>query len=179
MDYKLVTMAFKLAMFLGLSALLVVLMVDPADSACCHAPKKHCSGWFFGRRCTGRCHDGTQGTPYCGYGPCNIFGCNCRGGCRHNKRDVAEEALGLLELLRGEQEDTAPEESAMDGRELSDHDTDQDMKLSQEEALEMLKLRGDVDTDNLPADWFTSMDTNGNGFIDPEEYDEDEGETVK
>ncbi|TGZ79457.1 hypothetical protein EX30DRAFT_342336 [Ascodesmis nigricans] len=28
------------------------------------------------------CADGTQGTPYCGYGPCNIFGCNCDGGCR-------------------------------------------------------------------------------------------------
>ncbi|KAF8884357.1 hypothetical protein BD779DRAFT_1674171 [Infundibulicybe gibba] len=28
------------------------------------------------------CGDGTSCTPYCGYGPCNIFGCNCDGGCR-------------------------------------------------------------------------------------------------
>lgn len=28
------------------------------------------------------CGDGTLATPYCGYGPCNIFGCNCDGGCR-------------------------------------------------------------------------------------------------
>ncbi|KAH9388474.1 hypothetical protein TYRP_023443 [Tyrophagus putrescentiae] len=29
------------------------------------------------------CGDCTLPTPYCGYGPCNIFGCNCDGGCRH------------------------------------------------------------------------------------------------
>ena len=28
------------------------------------------------------CNDGTECTPWCGYGPCNIFGCNCDGGCR-------------------------------------------------------------------------------------------------
>lgn len=28
------------------------------------------------------CCDGTAGTPCCGYGPCNIFCCNCDGGCR-------------------------------------------------------------------------------------------------
>eukprot|EP00058_Branchiostoma_floridae_P014363 XP_002599851.1 hypothetical protein BRAFLDRAFT_95541 [Branchiostoma floridae] len=149
-------MAYKLAMLLGLTALLTVLMVDPADSACCRATKRKCSGWFW------------------------------------NHRDVAEEALGLLELLRGEQEDIAPEEGAMDGREFADtaseesalagrgfgdHDTDQDMKLSKQEALGMLEALGEVDVANLPADWFESMDTNGNGFIDPEEYDEDEAKT--
>ena len=28
------------------------------------------------------CEDCTVATPYCGYGSCNIFGCNCDGGCR-------------------------------------------------------------------------------------------------
>lgn len=28
------------------------------------------------------CGDGTPPTPHCGKGPCNIFGCNCDGGCR-------------------------------------------------------------------------------------------------
>ncbi|KAF8884349.1 hypothetical protein BD779DRAFT_1674166 [Infundibulicybe gibba] len=28
------------------------------------------------------CGDGTSCTPYCGYGPCNFFGCDCDGGCR-------------------------------------------------------------------------------------------------
>lgn len=28
------------------------------------------------------CNDGTQSTPCCGNGGCNIFCCNCDGGCR-------------------------------------------------------------------------------------------------
>nr|CAH0110888.1 unnamed protein product [Daphnia galeata] len=28
------------------------------------------------------CNDGTRGTPCCGVGSCNIFCCNCDGGCR-------------------------------------------------------------------------------------------------
>ena len=28
------------------------------------------------------CPDCEPKTPYCGKGPCNIFGCNCQGGCR-------------------------------------------------------------------------------------------------
>ncbi|CAG7834732.1 unnamed protein product [Allacma fusca] len=30
----------------------------------------------------GVCADGTYSTPCCGHGPCNIFCCNCDGGCR-------------------------------------------------------------------------------------------------
>ncbi|CAG7721852.1 unnamed protein product, partial [Allacma fusca] len=30
----------------------------------------------------GLCQDATEGTSCCGYGPCNIFCCNCDGGCR-------------------------------------------------------------------------------------------------
>ncbi|CAF3819589.1 unnamed protein product [Rotaria sp. Silwood1] len=37
-----------------------------------------CYGNFF----TNRCGDGTYGNPYCGRGQCNMFGCNCDGGCR-------------------------------------------------------------------------------------------------
>ena len=28
------------------------------------------------------CGDGTPPTPHCGYGKCNMFGCDCTGGCR-------------------------------------------------------------------------------------------------
>jgi hypothetical protein len=44
------------------------------NGVCCHKIKKSFND---------RCGDGTKAlTPYCGYGPCNIFGCNCDGGCR-------------------------------------------------------------------------------------------------
>ncbi|CAH1270691.1 Hypp4386 [Branchiostoma lanceolatum] len=93
-------------------------------------------------------------------------------------RAVAGE-VGLLELLRGEQEDTAPEENAMAARWFGDHDKDQDMTLSKEEALELLKEMGKVDIDNLPADWFSYIDTNDNELIDPEEFDEDSAKTME
>ncbi|KAF8885956.1 hypothetical protein BD779DRAFT_644899 [Infundibulicybe gibba] len=34
--------------------------------------------------CDKLCYDGRRCTPYCGRGSggCNIFGCNCDGGCR-------------------------------------------------------------------------------------------------
>ncbi|XP_078689871.1 uncharacterized protein LOC144921103 [Branchiostoma floridae x Branchiostoma belcheri] len=201
-------MAYKLAMLLGLTGLLMMLMVDQADSACCYARKTSCSGWIWNKRCTGRCADGTQGTPYCGRGPCNIFGCNCNGGCRRAKRSVedpeeassllellggenamsgrgfgddadaklkgvAEEARDLLELLRGEQENIYREENAHPLREFGHHDANEDMKLSKEEALEMLKKMGEVDISELPDDWFESMDKDGSGYIEPEEYDSD------
>lgn len=42
------------------------------------------------------CYDGTIATPYCGHGPCNIFGCNCDGGCRKNGLNSEEEARRLF-----------------------------------------------------------------------------------
>lgn len=30
----------------------------------------------------GMCNDLTTPTPFCGVGPCNWLGCNCKGGCR-------------------------------------------------------------------------------------------------
>jgi hypothetical protein len=38
----------------------------------------------------GRCDDGTSPTPCCAHGGCNIFCCNCDGGCRSRsvKRDL-------------------------------------------------------------------------------------------
>ncbi|XP_078595017.1 uncharacterized protein LOC144872581 [Branchiostoma floridae x Branchiostoma japonicum] len=178
-------MDYKLTMFLGLSALLMVLMVDPADSVCCGSIKT-CTGSWWRRRCYNRCGDGTrQPTPCCGYGKCNIFCCNCDDGCRRSKRmvaddevdtdieRVAEEARGLLELLEEEKE-----EYAHHRRVFGEHDVDKDSRLSKEEALEMLRERG-TDVSSLPADWFTSMDTNGNGYIDPEEYDKDMAKTLE
>eukprot|EP00058_Branchiostoma_floridae_P001567 XP_002587055.1 hypothetical protein BRAFLDRAFT_102974 [Branchiostoma floridae] len=77
---------------------------------------------------------------------------------------VVEEDRGLLQLLQGEQKGFS-----LRRREFGGHGVNWDSRLSQEEAQEMLrKMRRDVS--KLPADWFTSMDTNGNGFIDLPEY---------
>lgn len=43
------------------------------------------------------CPDGTPRTGlYCGKGQCNVFGCNCDGGCRTNSAGTREEARILF-----------------------------------------------------------------------------------
>ncbi|XP_078686842.1 uncharacterized protein LOC144919319 [Branchiostoma floridae x Branchiostoma belcheri] len=186
------TMSYKLTFLLGLSTL-VVLMVDQVDSVCCRSVKGWCLNWSS--PCKSECADGTKATPCCGRHGCNIFCCNCMGGCRTKKRvaeenplsgrgfedhegdlvrEVAEEAHSLLELLHREQERISwEEENAMVRRTFQAY-ADQNLKLSNQNAQEMLeKMRGKADINNLPADWFASLDTNGNGYIDPEEFDSD------
>ena len=58
---KIALVVFACAMYLSLDA--------TAD--CCN-----CHDGHYG------CYDGTECTPCCGYGGCNIFCCNCDGGCR-------------------------------------------------------------------------------------------------
>lgn len=43
------------------------------------------------------CKDGTPLlTTFCGYGSCNIFGCNCGNGCRNNNLDSWQEAHNIF-----------------------------------------------------------------------------------
>ncbi len=44
----------------------------------------------------GYCGDGSRGTPCCGQGRCNIFCCNCDGGCR--RRSDKKRFLDLFRL---------------------------------------------------------------------------------
>lgn len=46
------------------------------------------------------CWDGSNlNGYYCGYGPCNIFGCNCEGGCRTNSKKTVGEAMRLSRIF--------------------------------------------------------------------------------
>ena len=60
----------SLTCILVLFAALLVIHLEPVDAVCCGANSNRL------------CDDGTEGTPYCGRGPCNIVGCNCDNGCR-------------------------------------------------------------------------------------------------
>jgi len=62
------------------SSLASSLMNPPATNDCCP-----CYGVT--------CADGTTCTPYCGYGKCNIFGCNCNGGCRRSIVQSKQQSL--------------------------------------------------------------------------------------
>ncbi|XP_013416209.1 uncharacterized protein LOC106177849 [Lingula anatina] len=52
------------------AACVIATVIQEAQAVCCGRYK----GPF--------CKDCTKGTPYCGYGGCNIFGCACENGCR-------------------------------------------------------------------------------------------------
>ncbi|KAF8883222.1 hypothetical protein BD779DRAFT_878039 [Infundibulicybe gibba] len=71
----------KLFSFIFFIAL--ALHIQQASAECCGCPLENvrCDGPF---NCERICYDGNRCTPYCGRGSggCNIFGCNCDGGCR-------------------------------------------------------------------------------------------------
>ena len=66
--------------YFQIALLLIVMATLPegSQSACCHPTWYGCLGPGVGQACK----DGTAPTPYCGYGGCNLFGCDCNGGCR-------------------------------------------------------------------------------------------------
>ena len=41
------------------------------------------------------CYDETTATPCCGYGGCNIFCCNCDGGCRKPRKARSPEMMQI------------------------------------------------------------------------------------
>lgn len=57
-----------------LFAMFVLLLIGATKIAadCCHPV-------------LGMCNDDTPGTPYCGVGRCDSFGCKCDGECRTGK----------------------------------------------------------------------------------------------
>lgn len=55
--------------------------------------------YTWGKYCrTKVCYDGTTTSSlgFCGFGSCNIIGCNCDGGCRWNTNNTQEMAVALF-----------------------------------------------------------------------------------
>lgn len=74
--------------------MMAVLFINEINSECCTSSviiKHPCKGipherGYFHSICRSfLCYDGSikaKRDQYCGVGPCNMFGCNCDGGCR-------------------------------------------------------------------------------------------------
>jgi len=135
------------AALIAFFSLIFIIAHHEVDAECCH-----CRGT--------RCGDGTECTPYCGYRPCNWFGCDCGGGCRGRKKRQATSIL-------------------------NDADVNGDGVISTEEALSYLVTGGIIPeylnasvptfkgaNGNTPH-WFASMDSDGDGFISLGELDSD------
>lgn len=87
------------------------LLPRQSDAECCgdtatvffNARDKHCQYFGASRTNSGKCEITLCGDGellatgrYCGKGPCNIFGCNCDGGCRHG------DAVENFKVLHGD-----------------------------------------------------------------------------
>ncbi|KAF8884315.1 hypothetical protein BD779DRAFT_1674143 [Infundibulicybe gibba] len=123
--------------FSFLTFVAIVLQMNSAAADCC--------------RCTisGVCNDNTPCTPYCGYGRCNIFGCNCDGGCRSSYQ-----GFSTYKILNTEDASEAYFDAA---------DADKDGKLTFEEWATAEDNKG-VDKDKLTQQW-AKFDSAGAGFL--------------
>ena len=59
------------------AAILGIWMVNEVDAECCRAVTRIDDKPV--------CGDCTWATPFCAHGRCNVFGCNCAGGCRSGR----------------------------------------------------------------------------------------------
>jgi len=121
---------------------------SPANAFCCY--------------CTDQCLDGTPCTPYCGYGGCNLFGCNCGGGCRHAAFLLQGEPQGIS-LTR-----TASTFAAID--------SNGDGAIDKDEARDYLEKQGtwnEIELEAMFENQWAKMDVSGDGKISPKEFDSD------
>ena len=98
-------------------------------------------------------------------GGCNIFCCNCGGSCQRQR--ICPKPAGR----RGR----SPDEIAVAGIDIViAADVDGNSMLDYEEASQYLHHRNkrNVNMENL--DWFSSLDTNSDGFLSAEEIDPQE-----
>lgn len=115
-----------------------------------------CCGPVCGGAIGGTCGDCTSTSAYCGYGPCNIFGCNCDGGCRTGRCDQLNDA------------------AVSTADKFASVDQDSNGTISFDEAKQWLLENGK--TEAALADLqgsLEALDSNGNGSIDPAEFDSD------
>lgn len=62
----------------------IEILIPVLNAECCYnsVVQYECK---YGKCEAAFCSDGTRVRGrYCGYGECNLFGCNCDGGCRRN-----------------------------------------------------------------------------------------------
>jgi hypothetical protein len=129
---------------LAVTILVVVALqlATKVDAACCSANKdlQYNNGVGF---IYTKCGDDTKPRPCCGYGACNIFCCNCNGGCRSSRRRSNPEEIAANDLAT-----------------FGEIDLNKDGKVDAEEAHKFVAPK------NLTYEFeFARYDLNGDGFL--------------
>lgn len=86
------------------SFIIIAAMMSPTNAECCPNAIALIPNCYSAYECFEYiCADGTllsRDDNYCGFGACNLFGCNCDGGCRQNSKGYDEEEARRLYRLR-------------------------------------------------------------------------------
>ncbi|KAK6516004.1 hypothetical protein TWF281_004594 [Arthrobotrys megalospora] len=124
----------------------------------------------------GRCDDGTLGTPCCGNGECNVFCCNCDGGCRTTRKSDVFGGHGRRPTWEHAQKSLTPADDscAYTGAiEMMDRDGSGDLSLGEYLAWVAGTRAPQVLTNATLTDiwiqYFASFDANGDGKLQPQE----------
>lgn len=133
--------------FLLVFSLVSLLFAGSANADCCYP--------FFTK-----CGDCSAPTPYCGHGPCDIFGCNCDGGCRTGPCERSEEPPVLLDSLT----------SAEDSFRSADVDGDRKVSFGEFVVFASASRASSLDESLLLSE-FEKLDKNRDGSIESTEFD--------
>ena len=103
-----------------------------------------------------QCQDGTECTPCCGHGGCNIFCCNCDGGCRQPIKFYQQlhHTLGRFRAI----------------------DRDGSHGIDFNEFTQFISHLPSIESHH---DTFNAHDQNGDGQISIHEFDEDTAKLLK
>uniref|UniRef100_A0A915KNY1 Uncharacterized protein n=1 Tax=Romanomermis culicivorax TaxID=13658 RepID=A0A915KNY1_ROMCU len=87
-------------MFVLIFSAIIMACIGGTYSDCCY-DACHSTQPIFGHptRSINVCADCTRGTPYCAYGKCNAFGCNCDNGCRQGNCQERASCLSKMDEL--------------------------------------------------------------------------------
>lgn len=79
-------------------------LISPTGAECCQEAIPLIPNCYSAYGCFEYiCADGTplgKDNSFCGFGACNLFGCDCNGGCRRNSKGYDEEEARRLYHLR-------------------------------------------------------------------------------
>lgn len=99
---KMIQIRFKIAILLAL--FIVISLINFTKSECCQKAIPLIPNCYSAYGCFEYiCADGTpldKDDSFCGFGACNMFGCDCDGGCRRNSKGYDEEEARRLYRMR-------------------------------------------------------------------------------
>lgn len=89
---------------------IAVTLINPTKAECCQKAIPLIPNCYSAYGCFEYiCADGTpldKSDSFCGFGACNMFGCDCDGGCRRNSKGYDEEEARRLYRMRTENQNT-------------------------------------------------------------------------